>query len=105
MRSAVGLFWFAWTARHDVHWISPVLAAIPFAWGNLCIFISAGMYLVDTYQALNSASAIAANGLLRYMFGFAFPLFTLQSKSRMMRSLSCRSDATCPAHANMQTCI
>lgn len=79
-RAAVGLFWFAWTARQDVHWICPVLAAIPFAWGNLCIFTSAGMYLVDTYQALNGASAIAANGLLRYVFGFAFPLFTLNSK-------------------------
>jgi hypothetical protein len=36
----LGLFWFAWTARSDVHWISPVLATIPFAWGNLCIFVS-----------------------------------------------------------------
>lgn len=38
------------------------------------------MYLVDTYQALNGASAIAANGLLRYVLGAAFPLFALQSK-------------------------
>jgi hypothetical protein len=38
------------------------------------------MYLVDTYQALNGASAIAANGLLRYILGAAFPLFALQSK-------------------------
>lgn len=37
---AVGLFWFAWTARPDIHWISPVLALIPFNWGNLCIFVS-----------------------------------------------------------------
>jgi len=38
------------------------------------------MYLVDTYQAMNGASAIAANGLLRYILGAAFPLFTLQSE-------------------------
>lgn len=37
---AIGLFWFAWTARPDIHWISPVLALIPFNWGNLCIFVS-----------------------------------------------------------------
>ncbi|KAI9692726.1 MAG: hypothetical protein M1820_009431 [Bogoriella megaspora] len=37
---SIGLFWFAWTARHSVHWISPVIAAIPFAWGNLCVFVS-----------------------------------------------------------------
>lgn len=36
----IGLFWFAWTAKREVHWISPVLAAVPFAWGNLCIFVS-----------------------------------------------------------------
>lgn len=36
----IGLFWFGWTARADVHWASPVIAAIPFAWGNLSIFVS-----------------------------------------------------------------
>ncbi|KAL8789903.1 MAG: hypothetical protein Q9195_006613 [Heterodermia aff. obscurata] len=36
----VGLFWFAWTSRSDVHWISPILASIPFGWGNLMVFVS-----------------------------------------------------------------
>ena len=36
----IGLFWFAWSGRSDVHWISPTLAAIPFAWGNLSVFVS-----------------------------------------------------------------
>jgi hypothetical protein len=35
-------------------------------------------YLLDTYQALIGASALAANGLLRYLLGAVFPLFTLQ---------------------------
>ena len=35
----LGLFWFAWTARSEVHWISPILAAIPFGWGNLMVFV------------------------------------------------------------------
>jgi hypothetical protein len=72
------LQWFAWTAKRDVSWASPVVAAIPFAWGNLSIFLSAANYLIDTYQALNGASALAANGLLRYTLGAVFPLFTLQ---------------------------
>jgi hypothetical protein len=63
------LQWFAWTAKRDVSWASPVVAAIPFAWGNLSIFLSAANYLIDTYQALNGASALAANGFLRYNFG------------------------------------
>jgi hypothetical protein len=35
----VGLFWFAWTARKDIHWISPVLAGIPFGSGLVLIFV------------------------------------------------------------------
>jgi len=76
----IGLFWFAWTARADVHWISPVLATIPFAWGNLCVFTAAALYLIDVYGPLNGASALAANGLVRYVSGAVFPLFTVQSK-------------------------
>ena len=63
------LFWFAWTARSSIHWISPVLSGIPFAWGNLAIFISSALYLVDVYGPLNGASAMAANGLMRYTMG------------------------------------
>lgn len=76
----IGLFWFAWTARADVHWISPVFATVPFAWGNLSVFTAAALYLFDVYGPLNGASALAANGLVRYIAGAAFPLFTVQSK-------------------------
>jgi len=36
----VGLFWYAWTARAGVHWISSVVASVFIAWGNLCVFVS-----------------------------------------------------------------
>ncbi|KAI9825796.1 MAG: hypothetical protein M1832_000736 [Thelocarpon impressellum] len=91
----IGLFWFAWAAREEVHWIVPVLSGVPFGWASLAIFVgfpssllprtySSGIqlsvttYLVDVYQAASSASAIAANGILRYILGAAFPLFTIQ---------------------------
>jgi hypothetical protein len=95
----IGLFWFAWTADRGVHWIVPTLAAVPFAWGNLCLFVSfvcfffilfiqltatqtsAALYMVDVYGPKNGASAIAANGILRYTLGGIFPLFTVQSMS------------------------
>jgi hypothetical protein len=35
----IGLFWLAWTANSGVSWASPVVSAVPFAWGNLSIFI------------------------------------------------------------------
>lgn len=74
----IGLFWFAWSPWKGVHWIVPVLGGVPFGWGSLAIFISATTYLVDVYGHTNSASAVAANGILRYAFGAVFPLFTLQ---------------------------
>lgn len=46
--------------------------------------VSTSMYLIDSYAALTAASAIAANGLLRYVLGGTFPLFTIQSKSNSM---------------------
>ena len=45
--------------------------------------IAGATYLIDTYQALNGASALAANGLLRYTLGGVFPLFTLQMYSNL----------------------
>ncbi|KAF2095630.1 MFS general substrate transporter [Rhizodiscina lignyota] len=74
----IGIFWFAWTARKGVHWIVPILATVPFAWGNLCIFTCTALFLVDVYGPLNGASALAANGLARYGLSAVFPLFTVQ---------------------------
>lgn len=35
----IGLFWFAWTARRDTHWIVSVVAGVFTAWSNMCIFV------------------------------------------------------------------
>lgn len=76
----IGLFWYAWSARASVSWASPVVAIFPFAWGNLCVFVSSVQYMSDTYHGTVIASAVSANGLARYGFAGAFPLFTIQSK-------------------------
>jgi hypothetical protein len=77
------LIWFALTAKSSVHWIVPVLAGIPFAFGNVTVFISAALYMLDVYGPLSGASAMAANGLLRYTMGAAFPLFTVQMYEKL----------------------
>ncbi|KAI9769245.1 MAG: hypothetical protein M1840_004374 [Geoglossum simile] len=41
------------------------------------------MYMIDTYSAPTAASALAANGMARYVFGAAFPLFTVQMYNRL----------------------
>ncbi|TVY89796.1 Polyamine transporter [Lachnellula willkommii] len=74
----VSLFWFAWTAQESVHWSVPIVGLVPFAWGNISVFISCVLYMIDTYMAANGASAMAANGLARYIAGAVFPLFTVQ---------------------------
>ncbi|KAL9090554.1 MAG: hypothetical protein Q9159_001898 [Coniocarpon cinnabarinum] len=47
------------------------------------LYLGTSCYLVDAYQAINTASAIAANSLLRYIMAAAFPLFTVQMYDRL----------------------
>ncbi|KAF2846222.1 MFS multidrug transporter-like protein [Plenodomus tracheiphilus IPT5] len=74
----VGLFWFGWCADRGVHWAATLLGAVPFAWGNMCLFAASALYLTDVYGFQNGASAMAANGIARYTLGGIFPLFTVQ---------------------------
>lgn len=71
----VGLFWFAWTARPSIHWIVPIIASAPFGFGMVLVFLTMINYLVDAYT-IYAASVLAANSVLRSLFGAAFPLFT-----------------------------
>ena len=69
------LFWFGWTARPSIHWISPVIAEGFFSFGNLLVFSCSSLYLTDCYGAQYGASAWSSNTFLRYLFAFFFPLF------------------------------
>ncbi|KAH7385645.1 major facilitator superfamily domain-containing protein [Pyrenochaeta sp. MPI-SDFR-AT-0127] len=71
----IGLFWFAWTNSPSVHWAASVVAAIPFGFGMVLIFLSIMNYLIDSYTIF-AASVLAGNGIIRSVFGAAFPLFT-----------------------------
>lgn len=52
----------------------PVLASIPFGAGYLLIFSGVLLYFLDIYEQY-AASALAANSVIRLLFGMAFPLF------------------------------
>lgn len=71
----VGLFWFAWTSKPSIHFIVPIIGSSFFGAGLVLVFLSIFNYLIDTY-VIFAASAIAANTVLRSLFGAAFPLFT-----------------------------
>lgn len=36
----VGLFWVGWSADRGAHWAVVLVGSVPFAWGNLCVFVS-----------------------------------------------------------------
>ncbi|GAB1216028.1 Efflux pump fub11 [Aspergillus terreus] len=71
----VGLFWFAWTCDEPIHWAVPTVGSAFFACGVVVVFMSLLNYLVDSY-VIFAASILAANSVLRSIFGAAFPLFT-----------------------------
>ena len=73
---AGGLFWFGWTGYKGwaIPWIVPTLSGLFTGFGIFAIFLSLLNYLVDSYLMF-AASAIAANTILRSLFGAVFPLF------------------------------
>ncbi len=88
----IGLFIFAWTNGPEIHWIVPVLAGAIFASGLVLVFLSLLNYLIDSYVVF-AASVLAANSVMRSLFGAAFPLFT----SNMYESLGIHWASTIPA--------
>ncbi|KAK9345554.1 major facilitator superfamily domain-containing protein [Lipomyces starkeyi] len=79
----IGLFWLAWTSRKSVHWIVPVLSGVPFGMALILLFFTVATYFTLCYPAMATASALAANNMLRYLMAAGFPLFTIQMYEKM----------------------
>lgn len=71
----IGLAGFAATDGPNVHWIASIIFGVPFGMGMVQLFLSILGYLVDCYTVY-AASVLAANAVLRSLFGAGFPLFT-----------------------------
>ncbi|POS76577.1 fluconazole resistance protein 1 [Diaporthe helianthi] len=95
----VGLFWFAWTNGDNVHWVVPIIGSAFFAVGIVLVFLSLMNYLIDSYVVF-AASVLAANSVLRSLFGAAFPLFT----GKMYTNLGLHWAASVPAFLSV-ACI
>jgi multidrug resistance protein len=78
----IGLFWFAWTNSPNLPWAASVVAAVPFGFGMVLVFLSIMNYLIDSYTIF-AASVLAGNGIIRSVFGAVFPLFTSQMYARL----------------------
>ncbi|KAI9720120.1 MAG: hypothetical protein M1828_005848 [Chrysothrix sp. TS-e1954] len=79
----LSLFWYAWSAYHSVSWAVPVASGIFFGLGAYTVFVSSITYLIDCYGSRAAASAVAANGFLRYALGAVFPLFVTQMYEKL----------------------
>ncbi|KAJ5399674.1 major facilitator superfamily domain-containing protein [Penicillium sp. CMV-2018d] len=88
----IGLFWFAWTNGAGTHWVDPIIASAFFSAGLILVFLSLMNYLIDSY-VIYAASVLAANSVLRSLFGAAFPLFT----TSMYKSLGIHWASSIPA--------
>ncbi|KAG5644441.1 hypothetical protein DXG03_008536 [Asterophora parasitica] len=79
----VGAFWLGWTGQYaSIPWYVPALSTIVVGLSISLIFMSFLSYLVDTYL-MYSASAFAANTMIRSAVAAAFPLFTTQMFTNM----------------------
>ncbi|KUI70582.1 hypothetical protein VM1G_05710 [Cytospora mali] len=68
-----GFFLYGWTAQYRVHWIVPIIGTALIGMGNIVIFMSLQLYLVDTFT-IYAASALAANTVVRSIAGAVLPL-------------------------------
>lgn len=78
----LGLFIFAWTNYPSIHWIVCIIFTAPFGFGMVLVFLSIMNYLIDAYT-IYAASVLAANSVLRSLFGAVFPLFTTYMYSNL----------------------
>jgi MFS family permease len=69
----IGVFIYGWTTYYGVHWIVPIIATSLIGLGNLTAMMTIQTYLVDAFT-IHAASAIAANTVLRSIFGAVLPL-------------------------------
>lgn len=69
----IKLFWFVWTSKSSVSWASTVVSTIPYAWGNLRVFLAIAQYAADAYHGSVVAIASSAMTLARYVSAGAFP--------------------------------
>jgi len=92
----VGLAGFAATDFPSIHWFVPIMFGAPFGAGMVLIFLSLQNYLIDSYL-IYAASVLAANSVIRSLFGAAFPLFTPYMYNPGGSSGSCPT-ASCGIH-------
>ncbi|KAI1305438.1 major facilitator superfamily domain-containing protein [Xylaria venustula] len=68
-----GLTWYGWSVQYQVHWIVPIIGTSLIGIGVNLLWISVQSYLIDAFN-IYAASALAANTVVRSLFGAVLPL-------------------------------
>lgn len=71
---AAAFFWFGWTSYPSISLWAPMTQGVIMGWAIVWLFLSQLNYIIDTYL-FAAASALAANTVIRSIFGATFPLF------------------------------
>lgn len=69
----IGLFIYGWSAKYAIHWIVPLIGTAFFGIGLLVTLVCTLTYVIDAFTEY-SASATAANAVLRSIVGATLPL-------------------------------
>ncbi|KAK7558580.1 benomyl/methotrexate resistance protein [Phyllosticta citricarpa] len=69
----IGLFIYGWTIKYHVQWMAPLVGTAFLGFGIIITTLCIMTYFVDAFT-LHSASTMAANTLLRSLFGALLPL-------------------------------
>jgi hypothetical protein len=73
---------YGWTAEYHVHWLVPIFGTLILGIALNIAFMAVCTYLVDSFT-IYAASAMAANTVLRSLFGGVIPLFGLQMYNKL----------------------
>lgn len=84
----ISLFWFAWTARADVHWIVPVLAGVPFGWGIVALFVGTSASSLRVFRSSRPPLAWRNDLPHRYL---RFSVWGFSNRSQHSSALLCWS--------------
>ncbi|KAI1428897.1 major facilitator superfamily domain-containing protein [Xylaria sp. FL1777] len=68
-----GLIWYGWSAQYHIHWIVPIIGTSLIGMGLNLVWIPVQSYLIDAFT-IYAASALAANTVVRSIFGVVLPL-------------------------------
>jgi multidrug resistance protein len=78
----VGMLTFAWTNYPTIHWSIGIICTSLFGFGMMLAFMALMNYLIDAYT-IYAATVLAANTVLRSLFGAIFPMFTKSMYDRL----------------------